>query len=673
DGITYTKTGANKFTYSGSPSDYFITIDPIENFEENQVVIIVIKAQDQDSPANELEEISAFSIISSGCPACDSCCPVCPTNPQLVFIKTVEDLNKGELLPGDTILWTLKIINIGAKKITNILITDDIPAHSTYTAGSITGIGGDDSNLTQLIWNVSSLEISEEQILTFKVKIDANLADGTIISNQGFLSSDPLTLLSDDPTTPEENDPTEVVIGEEVIVINNPPQAIFIVNPFFGTVFTVFEFDASSSWDVEDSTSDLEVRWDFNNDGIWDLDWSQNKKAVYHYNLTGIYLIKLEVKDSQGLIDIATKKITVYTETEYKKKQDDQGTTTDERLLPQSYIKSDDKQDKTFFKPKPKSIIPPAAVKAVKVANIATLATAGIAAVAATVSVIPSIPALFALPLRLLVLLFGIFSKKRKPWGVVYDSVTKQPLDPVYVILRDKDGKKIDERITDMKGRFGFLVDPGKYYIEVKKTHYKFPSEKVGENSDEIYEHLYHGELLTITDSGAITLNIPMDSESFDWNEMIKHQNKYIKFNYHWEIFKRWLPFISFIFGFVLASIIWILYSTSFNFAIVLVFLILWLLRQLGFKEKIWGLVLDRNTKRPMPLALLKIFFAKTNQQIHSVITDIRGRYFVLLEPGQYDVELNKKQASKKYKMLQKYKNIKVKKGILNKDLWIDK
>jgi hypothetical protein len=49
---------------------------------------------------------------------------------------------------------------------------------------------------------------------------------------------------------------------------------------------TVFSFDASSVSDVEDDTALLQVRWDFENDGVWDTDWSQEKNGntsiLYH-------------------------------------------------------------------------------------------------------------------------------------------------------------------------------------------------------------------------------------------------------------------------------------------------------------------------------------------------------------------------------------------------------
>jgi|GEM_PF-1113490 len=83
--------------------------------------------------------------------------------------------------------------------------------------------------------------------------------------------------------------------------INNPPTARFTVTPTFGTVETVFTFDASTSSDDEEPTSSLQVRWDWESDGLWDTEFSTEKIAVRQYPTTGNKRITLEVKDSKGI------------------------------------------------------------------------------------------------------------------------------------------------------------------------------------------------------------------------------------------------------------------------------------------------------------------------------------------------------------------------------------
>ncbi|MEZ4103140.1 MAG: carboxypeptidase-like regulatory domain-containing protein [Candidatus Paceibacterota bacterium] len=134
-----------------------------------------------------------------------------------------------------------------------------------------------------------------------------------------------------------------------------------------------------------------------------------------------------------------------------------------------------------------------------------------------------------SIPLRLwnLVPIWLGFRRRKRPWGTVYDSVTKQPLDPVYVILTDMRGKEVATTITDLDGRFGFLVAPGRYHIFVKKDNYTFPSTKLsGKESDALYGDLYQGEEIEIVgEEDLVVKNIPMDSLSFNWNEFEKSKN----------------------------------------------------------------------------------------------------------------------------------------------------
>ena len=84
---------------------------------------------------------------------------------------------------------------------------------------------------------------------------------------------------------------------------------------------------------------------------------------------------------------------------------------------------------------------------------------------------------IFARLWSILLIAFGL-KKRNPPWGTVYDSETKQPLDPVYVVLSDTSGNEIASAITDLDGRYGFAVPAGTYVLSVRKTNYDFPSKR---------------------------------------------------------------------------------------------------------------------------------------------------------------------------------------------------
>ena len=82
---------------------------------------------------------------------------------------------------------------------------------------------------------------------------------------------------------------------------NTPPVARFTVGENTGTIETLFTFDATGSYDLEDSASALKVRWDWQSDGIWDTDYSTDKILRRGFNIKGFYKVRLEVMDSGGL------------------------------------------------------------------------------------------------------------------------------------------------------------------------------------------------------------------------------------------------------------------------------------------------------------------------------------------------------------------------------------
>lgn len=88
-----------------------------------------------------------------------------------------------------------------------------------------------------------------------------------------------------------------------VTMPNTPPKASFYIVPFIGTTRTDFVFDARGCTDAEDSIDSLEVRWDWTNDGIWDTNYSTTLTTAHNYSSSGTYSIKLEVKDSGGLVN----------------------------------------------------------------------------------------------------------------------------------------------------------------------------------------------------------------------------------------------------------------------------------------------------------------------------------------------------------------------------------
>ncbi|MDY6979774.1 MAG: SdrD B-like domain-containing protein [Pseudomonadota bacterium] len=153
--------------------------------------------------------------------------------------KTVvvdNDVNGNGLVdPGDSLRYTITVSNLGALPATNVVLTDPIPADTSYVAGTTTLNGSsvaDPSAGTSALESgmpVSSADLTpplptagngtltagEQATVTFDVQVNAGTAVGTLISNQGTVSTNELP---DELTDWDGNDangdqPTVVVVG----------------------------------------------------------------------------------------------------------------------------------------------------------------------------------------------------------------------------------------------------------------------------------------------------------------------------------------------------------------------------------------------------------------------------------------------------------------------------
>jgi uncharacterized protein (TIGR02145 family) len=92
---------------------------------------------------------------------------------------------------------------------------------------------------------------------------------------------------------------------------NTPPVASFSFSPRTGTVNTVFTFDASTVYDAEDGPLVLKCRWDWENDGIFDAEYSTQKKVLHQFKSPGRYLVAMEVCDMGGLCTAIRREVVV--------------------------------------------------------------------------------------------------------------------------------------------------------------------------------------------------------------------------------------------------------------------------------------------------------------------------------------------------------------------------
>ena len=139
------------------------------------------------------------------------------------------------LLAGETLRYTITVKNIGNEDAVNATLRDAMPVNTTYVAGSTTLNGAAVADVAGLSPLASGMPIhspanptpgsmpadasaspANVATITFDVVVSSTVPDGTVISNQGFVSAIDHGIVdqpSDDPATPIANDPTRDVVG----------------------------------------------------------------------------------------------------------------------------------------------------------------------------------------------------------------------------------------------------------------------------------------------------------------------------------------------------------------------------------------------------------------------------------------------------------------------------
>ncbi len=250
----------------------------------------------------------------------------------------------------------------------------------------------------------------------------------------------------------------------------------------------------------------------------------------------------------------------------------------------------------------------------------------------------------------LILVWFGV-KKKANPWGTVYDSVTKQPIDPAYVVLYDMTGKEIATSITDIEGRYGFAVPAGTYTIVANKTNYEFPSKKlVGKVEDELYRDLYFGGPITVTEEGGIIAkNIPLDQLAFDWNEYAKDEQRRLRHYHRRDVLIAQISNGMFIAGFIITGVSAIVAPSTFNTVMSVIYLVVALYKIFGISVYPKGDVTDAARSTPVPFSIVRVYSTVTNQEVLHRVADGMGKYYALAANGDYRVVVDRKNADASY------------------------
>lgn len=286
---------------------------------------------------------------------------------------------------------------------------------------------------------------------------------------------------------------------------------------------------------------------------------------------------------------------------------------------------------------------------------------------------IASFSDLYLFLIRQLGVLLGFMGlkKRNKPWGTVYDSITKRPLDPAYVTVFNRE-KEVATAITDIDGRYGFSLLDDNYRLEAAKTHYTFPSQILAEKAyDEVYDSIYHGEPFHVTAGEVINKNIPLDPVGFDWNEFVKKQGDFFRLNERREILRARITRYLYDAG-LTASIFYLVFWPSiFNIIVLALYVVIFVYQRFWKRRHRVVNVKNSLTGEPVSFAIVRIFYAGLDQEVKKVVTDMVGRFYLLVQPGSYYLTVDHKQPDGSYARIYKSPPTELKGGVWTEDLWV--
>ncbi|OGL99488.1 hypothetical protein A2304_04180 [Candidatus Uhrbacteria bacterium RIFOXYB2_FULL_57_15] len=233
--------------------------------------------------------------------------------------------------------------------------------------------------------------------------------------------------------------------------------------------------------------------------------------------------------------------------------------------------------------------------------------------------------------------------RKRRAFGIVYNAVTKLPIDLATIRLyRMPDdwqgesnvvGRLIQSRVTDKGGRYFFLPDLGRYRLVASKNGFVFPSRYLSDEKDDgTFLDVYHAEPIEVTDKDAvIAANVPLDPSG----EAKFHEPKAVVRVRRLRIAQQVVAVV----GIVLSLIAAVIQPSVISVSMVGVQIAFYLLvRRLAAPQrpKSWGIVYDKATGRPLAHAIARVFEPKYNKLLETAVTDSKGRYTFLLGPNEY-------------------------------------
>lgn len=214
--------------------------------------------------------------------------------------------------------------------------------------------------------------------------------------------------------------------------------------------------------------------------------------------------------------------------------------------------------------------------------------------------------------------------RKFKPWGIVVDSSNGQPIS--FVVCRlfiEGSTHLVDQTLTDENGSYGFLINPGKYRLEILKEGY----DKYVEN-------------IIIEEEKQVSLK---DVKLYKEGSKVDSKIKLKIFKQIQSYLEKFVEFITPIFlvlGLLVSSINIFIEFSIIQVVILITYIVFiagMIVRKVDLRSRMSSVV-DSETGFRVPEVLIKIFDLATGDLVDTTLTNRYGYFDYWGEPGKYAV-----------------------------------
>ncbi len=233
-------------------------------------------------------------------------------------------------------------------------------------------------------------------------------------------------------------------------------------------------------------------------------------------------------------------------------------------------------------------------------------------------AILTFIPLLLS-PQLLFLLLGAIFGEQKNIWGIVMDAKTKKAIPFAIIRLFEQNSTaQITQKVSDLEGRYGFVLSAGKYRVEVSQSGYT----------------TFKKDIFIESDEDVFTEDIPLEKEAY--TSVGKYFTNILSnlkgFTFKYSIYLVGIGFIFSLLSLIVQSslisqLLFIFYTATLLLYVYIKFR----------KNRTWGIIVDSTTGYRIAGATIRLFDPQ-NSLADTQLSDKKGRFGFLVDPGKYSL-----------------------------------